>query len=373
MSGMERQGFAQDDAAVDPHNPCVNWNLCSLSGHDNYSSNKKSQGIGAEDIPNLSIDTGASSNAATNYASNAGISRSVDFARIGDPSAPVAQHPFSASEVANAGVEIANELRVGSTDQRDVISNIRAYDRNQQELNQDIADYSKSGAVGGIQTLVLNDCWFESSLAAMANTPGGPEKVAQMITSNPDGGYTVVFPGKPDAPIALTKDEVDKDSRVTNTAEWAKVLEAAILKADPYDCTQGGFATNAIELLTGKQSGYAFTSDYKTGQMAALIASAMHQNKPVVVDSNQTVPPADGSQPPPDQPPPVQPPIIDGHTYAVTGFDPATNVITLRNPWGTNDIDPGTQENGVIVRGAGQISMSIDTFMQIFRQVSFGT
>jgi hypothetical protein len=379
MSCSDRQAYTLEDAAVSAQSHAPDLNLCALTGQEKHSPAQMTTGIAARDMPNLSIaNTPASAGKLADSPNLTGASGSLagfPFASNSIDASPAnAADPFSATDISNAGQQLADELRAGSSDPNDLISYIRSQDKSQSALNQDIADYAKSGAVGGIQTLVLNDCWFESPLAALANAPGGAEKISQMITTSSDGGYTVTFPGAKDKPVTISKDEVDKNGQVTNTAEWGKVIEAAILKADPSECDAngpGGFAMNAIHLLTGENAGYAFTFDSNASNLASLISSSLQEGKPVVVDSDQVAQPANGAAPPADAPAPVQAPIIDGHTYAVIDCDKNSDTITLRNPWGTNDVPPGTQENGVTVEGAGEISMSMDTFMKNFRQVSY--
>lgn len=48
-----------------------------------------------------------------------------------------------------------------------------------------------------IDQRTVGDCWFLSSVGAMASTPEGKESIKNMIEDNGDGTYTVTFPDDP--------------------------------------------------------------------------------------------------------------------------------------------------------------------------------
>jgi hypothetical protein len=55
-------------------------------------------------------------------------------------------------------------------------------------------------------------------------------------------------------------------------------------------------------------------------------------------------------------------PLESCHDYSVVGYNPVSNMITLRNPFGRSYVPPGIIENGVIVQGAGVVSLPLETF-----------
>jgi hypothetical protein len=260
--------------------------------------------------------------------------------------------PFSAADINNSGNVAADMLKNEPHDkgQNAKIDQIYSHDKTQAQLNQDIDTFRKSGAMGGVQQFAEGDCWFQASLAAVAGTPGGAEKISNMIASNPAGGYTVTYPSHP---LNVSQNEVDGNTKISGSAEWDKVLQAAMLKEDPKGYN-GGTMEYGLHLLTGKQAQDLPLAIANQAQISSSIESALAQGKPVTAGTTEQ--PAD--------------PIRGHHVYTVTAYDANTNTITLRNPWGDNPLSPGTQENGVNVGGAGFISMPMDVFMKNYKKVS---
>jgi hypothetical protein len=67
-------------------------------------------------------------------------------------------------------------------------------------------------------------------------------------------------------------------------------------------------------------------------------------------------------------------PVPDNHVYAVLSFDPKSDTVVVRNPWGHNSGSPLSQEgqtvDGITNIGEGRLKMSLATFMRRFSDVN---
>lgn len=261
------------------------------------------------------------------------------------------KHPFSALDIFDSGRRTA-ELLAHNDRSSFTNSNILRYETSAQ-ISSDIRAYADAHAAGGIQQATLGDCWFQSTVASLASLNDGPQKISEMITSDSEGNYTVSFPGDKEHPVKLTKDEVDGNPRISDSAKWDKVLEAAVLKHDfvkaaaTEDGGKGAYATDAFRLLTGRDAQVQHM-DVSEAELAAKLETLSKQGKPIVAEIMRN---------------PVSP-LESSHDYSVVGFNPLSNMITLRNPFGRSYVPPDSTENGIIVQGAGLVSIPLDTFMK---------
>jgi hypothetical protein len=259
-------------------------------------------------------------------------------------------HPFSPLDIMDSGRHTAELLLKHDANSSFTNFNILQYENNSQ-IRNDVRGYVEAWAAGGIQQATLGDCWFQSTVASLVNRHDGPQRFSDMIRSNEDGGYTVTFPGDKEHPIKLSQDDVDKNPRISDSAEWNRVMEAAVLKHDfvkaaaTEDGGKGAYATDAFKLLTG-QDAQVQKMDISTAELAVKLESLMKSGKPVVAEiiKNPLVP------------------LESCHDYSVVGYNPVSNMITLRNPFGRSYVPPGLLENGVIVQGAGVVSLPLETF-----------
>ncbi len=215
-------------------------------------------------------------------------------------------------------------------------------------------------APSGIDQTRLGDCWFMSSVAALAETPEGRKKLSDMIKRNEDGSYTVTFPGDKDHPVTVSGQEVLGNPKINDDAVWAKVMEAAILKRDPEAANSGGKSWKALDLLTDQHIIHEDIHNYMTdtGHLAETLQTALAHGEPIVVGSRDSNP-KDG-------------PVETNHDYTVTGYDPKTGLVTVRNPWGHNDLGKGNTKDGVTDIGDGYMTMSLETFQNDFARITYG-
>lgn len=228
----------------------------------------------------------------------------------------------------------------------------------------------------------IGNCFFEASLASLANTSHGKEVIANMVKNNQDGSTTVTFPGDTSHPVTITQQDVDKAVKDGNVYDYSSALTAvqtAFLKYDrigdygrgvnalqysevPY-LAQIKTPTDALHLLTGERTACeldGFNSDFNVGSvspenLSRFIKQAFDNGQPVVAG---TSPFADS-------------PIVSTHVYSVLGFDPSTGTVTVRNPWGDNpDLKKDETKNGITDIGDGKMTMNFETFRKNFSKFS---
>lgn len=225
------------------------------------------------------------------------------------------------------------------------------------------------------------DCYFLSSLAGVAQK--NPDAIKSMISQNKDGTYTVNFPGK--GPVTVAGPTEAEQAAFATTGKdgvWGSVFEKAYgeLKTQSGQVSSttpdksgieaiegasgGGDPADAIFALTGNSStAIAFPPNQETAsQLPSVLQNALQNGGTVVAstlqggsDSEQQ---ADG--------------LPKSHAITVTGYDPATNTVTLRNPWGDNGPNGKNAPTDATVDPSnnGVFTMSLDNFTKDFRKVT---
>lgn len=242
------------------------------------------------------------------------------------------------------------------------------------------ADNVNAVSPNGVQQGDRGDCFFESSLASLANTPEGQAAIKNMVTTNGNGSYTVRFPGDKDHPIPVTEPDLQHPDSSENTNRRMAIIETAFMKYDHIGQYGSGLTSSplsyqqipffgavhtpaqALKLLTGKEAstnviaGIAQNLDIgltNPANLSGFMQNALRNGEPIVATSNLFT---DAG------------PITSRHVYSVLGFDPATNQVTLRNPYGTGEV--GKQIGGVTDLGDGRLTMSFNTFRKYFNNVT---
>jgi hypothetical protein len=112
----------------------------------------------------------------------------------------------------------------------------------------------------------INDCYFEAALSTLAASD--PAAIQQMIKEEPDGTFTVTFPGDRSNPVNVgpqTEAESGLYNHATRFGMWAGVMEKAygeyLRRSDnlnfvmaPQDRLNNGTETAAMKLLTGNDA-----------------------------------------------------------------------------------------------------------------------
>lgn len=215
----------------------------------------------------------------------------------------------------------------------------------------------------GVDQTKLNDCWFEASLASFSATEHGRQAIADMITKENDGSYTVRFPGDRDRPLTITESDL-KNRKLRNSTLWANILEAANLKLNPHHAEDGGSpergvqgATYAIALLSGEGARPVRTDLLKPEQLQTYLQTQLLHGLPIVADGEKP----DG-------------PVVDEHVYSVLGA--SNGNVLVRNPWGQQNPGEyqdrpavGHTKDGVTNLGDGELLMSDEYFEKYFANI----
>lgn len=244
--------------------------------------------------------------------------------------------------------------------------------------SSEIGDFM-SGAADAIDQGHYPDCWFESSVGAVAQTQRGQELISKMITGSPSNNtFTVAFPDDTSAPVAITTQEC-AGLKLKDSGEWAKILEGAAIKRFP-ELKQGKAGLRrlmqkeqvssssqiGLKAMTGRQPMTIQTASTSEEGLARLLSENMRLQLPTVA----------GSYEPNQMPDPNHIVLVPNHCYAVLAFDASRHLVTLRNPWGKNSSPnfpflplPGQTAAGISDIGGGIIRMNLSQFKKYIRGI----
>jgi hypothetical protein len=221
-------------------------------------------------------------------------------------------------------------------------------------------------SAAGVDQSGLGDCWFESALAALANKPGGAEKIAQMITQREDGSYKVTFPGYPKHPIIVTKAELQREEegdipKIGDSQPWASVMEAALLKFQPSKAHNGADGGDGIEILLGERDAKTYgTENISKAQLSEML------EKGIVTCSTEKISKSGSKAGSYDT---NEHGIITKHGYSVISFQ--NDMVTVRNPWGDTEENLDVlKKHGIHVLEDGELQMSYATWKKAFDDYS---
>jgi hypothetical protein len=225
----------------------------------------------------------------------------------------------------------------------------------------------------------VGDCYFLSALASLAKVD--PGAIARMIKTNPDGTYTVTFPGASDEPITVaapTPEELSTYARNRGFGTWPAVMEKAygvycsrswlrrdvlqpISSSTPQKNTDGSYFHDGIKILTGGGVSTDWTSFTSYSTMVSRLTKAFEDHKIVTVDTSKF---ANAEKLP------------TNHEYSVLGFtpnldDPKKSLVTIRNPWGQKEpVDAqGQPKDGV---DDGIFDMTLEEMSNVFHSIAIG-
>jgi len=201
----------------------------------------------------------------------------------------------------------------------------------------------------GIQQGRFPNCWFESSLSAVASTPSGQAQIAQMITSTYPGEYAVTLPGIPGT-IRVTQSSMES-MRLTNPAPWANILECAERTAKPNNndsqrANEGYPAIQlGLEILTNKRVKAIRPSEMSTGELGSLLTRLAANQTPATIATKSPQEHGQRFQP-----------IMANHGFSFVGFDGQN--VTLRNPLGAR-------------AGSTYVHIDLPTFQTFIRYLAY--
>ncbi len=221
-------------------------------------------------------------------------------------------------------------------------------------------DIAKVGASGVDQTSNPN-CWFESSLAALAMLPRGQRMIAQMITQVDPQSYVVKFPNDGNE-YKIDKAELTA-SKIHDTALWAGLIDCAESRRYPHNQNMGSeksWVETALGCVTGGRVEVVGVASLSPAELSSFIGGAVSSKNPIVCSTKweHNLPDI----------------VFCGHAYTITEFDPAKQMITLRNPHGRysksfSRLPDDPQELHFKQLKGGFSQMDIETFQKYFTTV----
>ncbi|MBC8000858.1 MAG: hypothetical protein IAF58_23120 [Leptolyngbya sp.] len=180
------------------------------------------------------------------------------------------------------------------------------------------ADIAKDGA-NGIDQMYYPNCWFESSMSAVAMLPRGQRMMSEMIRyGEKDGSYVVRFPNDGQEYV-ITQEKLEKTG-VHDKAFWATLIEAAQTMKFPDD--DGGQLFEGLASMTGRPAEHITPGSASDQEISQFIDGAIKSQNPIVCATHHSF-----------SGPKL---VVGGHAYTIVGFDPASSMIKIRNPHGAN-------------------------------------
>ena len=195
-----------------------------------------------------------------------------------------------------------------------------------------------------IQQGATGDCFFLATVGAMLKA--NPKAIEKMIHDNGDGTYTVTFAdGRTETVDAKTLDFTDLQAPDGNYGYattgfpldaagvpvlWVLILEKAYAeRRHGYSAiTQGGDPASVMSLVDPhSKGGWLDPSTTSPRDIGAVIGDALHTHTPIVAGTPTTFS---------DPALAKRLNLISDHAYYITGYDPATGMVSLGNPWGTS-------------------------------------
>mgnify|MGYP005811987737 CR=1 FL=1 len=252
--------------------------------------------------------------------------------------------------------------------------------------------FGDSGSIRGSQVDQgsLGNCWFMSSLAALADKD--PDTIRDMIRQRPDGNYVVrlfvngawqdivvdesVLIGTDGRPQFAGDGTASKNDR----ALWPLLVEKAAIQAlggDYFDLNAGRGA-EAMEMFTGNEAQHQYF-EYGTPYDHLAIAefSELSQQPDVFMTASARVGPAsthtiDALSNPTDgsDPQPITVEYYNSHVYQVKNIDAEGNV-TLVNPH--NSFESAGQGSAATNFDKDEFTITPEQFNQMFTGLSYGS
>lgn len=181
------------------------------------------------------------------------------------------------------------------------------------------SDVAKDGA-GGIDQMYYPNCWFESSMSALAMLPRGQKMLSEMVRyGDKEGHYIVRFPGD-GAEYKINEEDLEKMG-IHNKAMWATLIEGGQTLKFPED--SGGQLSEGLGCLTGQRAETMSPASASEQELSSFINGAVKSQNPIICGSSYNL---SG----------LPPLAFPSHAYTIIGFDPASGMIKLRNPHGKN-------------------------------------
>ena len=187
-------------------------------------------------------------------------------------------------------------------------------------------EIAKQGAHAIDQSRYPN-CWFESSMSALAMLPRGQRLLSNMIHYGDGDKYVVRFPGD-GVEYIVSKEDADQ-AGITNKALWASLLECAQIQKFPNNQGAEGAYSDKSRLdvgmgcITGAKAEEVMLANTSPSELTSFIGGAIRSQNPIIActQSERTI----GNLPEL---------VFGSHAYTIISIDSAKNMVTMRNPHG---------------------------------------
>jgi hypothetical protein len=206
-----------------------------------------------------------------------------------------------------------------------------------------------------------SDCYFNSAVGSLAQA--SPQTIVKLIQQNPDGTFTVTFPGKAAERIPAPTDAEIAGYTDASDGIWFNVLEKAYAKIRPIDPKSatsepldaaaliGGDENGTMALVSGHQTKvtrFPLTSNRPADanflqQVRADLTGAFHDHRAVVTAKYH-------------------------HAFAVVAFDPRIDTVTIHNPYDGNGGE-GMPDGESDISSGGFFSISTEKFVENFKSM----
>lgn len=239
-----------------------------------------------------------------------------------------------------------------------------------------------------IQQGEYGTCTILAAAAAMAANPAGKQALFEMISEKPDGSFVVHFPAEKPVTVKRPTDaELILHASSGPDGLWLSVLEKAFVKRMEHQLqgkseeevekavNSGYYLSEGIRLLTGHQAQDGNIPGTPLPQLRSFVVQTLAEKRVLLVTLNPESAQAkdkalkektkrneeiyaDG--------------LVGLHAYSVIGFDPATDTITLRNPWNHTELlgKDGKAADGV---DDGVFSVKLEVFHNLFSDIAWQT
>ena len=199
----------------------------------------------------------------------------------------------------------------------------------------------------------IGNCYFVAQLAAMAMHK--PDEIADLITDNGNGSYTVALWLKDEArPWKRTKTSIvvssefptkggkaayakPGDTGADGPELWVMLIEKAFAKfTGNYEETRGKKTKDGdvFAMMTGKTSGYKNLAGLSDAELLRILTSSVTEGLPVSFGAHSTATLDEEGQKGAKEAG-----VVLNHAYAMRGVDGKKQTISLYNPWGVRHLD----------------------------------
>ncbi|MFN8672061.1 MAG: C2 family cysteine protease [Candidatus Sericytochromatia bacterium] len=201
----------------------------------------------------------------------------------------------------------------------------------------------------------VGDCYFLAALTSLAKV--NPQKIKDMIKDNGDGTYNVKFNN---TSIKVNKPTDSELALYSTGSSWVPIIEKAYAvyrkakqvekNTNAYDATTSGDLHHGVKPFTSGSYETNNLSKTKENETRQKLIEAIKNNRIVTAGINDK----------------NKYNLQHQHAYAVLDFDPKTNLVSIKNPWGNNANSKLHKEND-----AGIFQLPLNEFHKIFKEICY--